>query len=240
MAEVCLAGGTQQRTMAPLRMKKLLTILLLQTAGMVGATVPTTAGPELVAGTNDAAWLPLFESLDHQGGVYSTFTEKRWFSVKKEPVVLHGELRHSAARGLSLLYTQPEEQLMVVDDHGLFMRNAAGHTRTMAADAKAPRIDTALLPVLRFDLAAVRQLFTVHAAREGEDWRLDLVPRTTQLTRYLSTLVVEGKGERVCRLEFRRTARQRVEVLIGETRTGISFSSEEEKRYFRAAPADRK
>jgi hypothetical protein len=168
-----------------------------------------------------------------QGGVLSTFTENRWFSVRKEPVVLRGELRHSDERGLSLHYTQPEEQLCVVDAKGLMLRDAKGRTRTMAADPNAPRMDAALLPVLRFDLPALLKLFTLCAARDGDDWRLDFVPRTPELARHLSTLTVEGSGERVSRLEFRRSAKQRVEVLIGETQTGVTFTAEEAKRFFR-------
>ncbi|MBK8474866.1 MAG: outer membrane lipoprotein carrier protein LolA [Opitutaceae bacterium] len=205
----------------------------LVVAAAARAVVPGAAGPEIVVGENDAAWRPLFAALAGQGGVHSTFSENRWFSVKKTPVVLHGELRHSATRGLSLRYTQPEEQLMVVDDKGLLLRNAEGRTRTMTADPRAPRIDAALLPVLRFDLPALLQLFTLHAARDGEDWRLDFRPRTPELARHLSVIAVEGTGERVRRLEFRRSAKQRVEVLIEETQTGVAFSAEEEKRYFR-------
>ncbi len=214
-------------------MKRLLSSLILLFAAAARAAVPTAAGPELVAGENDAAWLPLFAALAGQGGVHSTFTEHRWFSVKKEPVVLHGELRHSDARGLSLHYMQPEEQVMVVDAKGLMLRNAAGRTRSMAADPKAPRIDSALLPVLRFDLPALLKLFSLHAARDGDDWRLDFLPRTPELARHLSTLTVEGAGERVRRLEFRRSAKQRVEVLIEKTEVGVAFTAEEEKRFFR-------
>ena len=213
--------------------RRLLALLLALPALGVRAAVPTAPGPELVAGGNDAAWTPLFAALAAQGGVRSTFTENRWFSVRKEPVVLRGELRHSDERGLSLHYTQPEEQLMLVDAKGLMLRDAKGRTRSMAADPRAPRMDAALLPVLRFDLPALLKLFTLRAARDGDDWRLDFVPRTPELARHLSTLTVEGSGERVSRLEFRRSAKQRVEVLIGETQTGVTFTAEEEKRFFR-------
>ncbi len=214
-------------------MKRLLPVLALCLCAAARAAVPAAPGPELVAGENDAAWAPLFAALAAQGGVHSTFTEHRWFSVKKAPVVLRGELRHSDARGLSLHYTEPEDQVMVVDAKGLLMRNAQGRTRSMAADPRAPRMDAALLPVLRFDMPALLHLFTLRAARDGDDWRLDFAPRTPELARHLSTLVVEGAGERVRRLEFRRSAKQRVEVLIEETRTGVTFTAEEEKRFFR-------
>ena len=214
-------------------MKRLLLTFALLCTGAARAAVPSAAGPEIPAAENDDTWRPLFSALAGQGGVHSTFTENRWFSVKKTPVVLHGELRHSPTRGLSLRYTQPEEQLMVVDDKGLLMRNGEGRTRTLAADPHAPRIDAALLPVLRFDLPALLRLFTLHAAREGEDWRLDFEPRTPELARHLSVIVVEGSGERVRRLEFRRSAKQRVEVLIEQTQTGVAFTAEEEKKFFR-------
>jgi hypothetical protein len=214
-------------------MRSPLCVLAICLCLSAGAAVPAAPGPELVAGENDAAWTPLFAALVAQGAVRSTFTENRWFGVRREPVVLHGELRHSDVRGLSLHYTQPEEQLCVVDAKGLLLRDAKGRTRTMAADPNAPRMDAALLPVLRFDLPALLKLFTLRAARDGDDWRLDFAPRTPALARSLSALVVEGSGERVRRLEFRRSAKQRVEVLIGETQTGVTFAAEEEKRFFR-------
>lgn len=214
-------------------MKRLLTVLVLLLCGVARAAVPAAPGPEIVAGENDAEWQPLFAALAGQGAVYSTFTENRWFSVKKTPVVLRGEMRHSADRGLSLHYAEPKEQVMVVDDQGLLLRDGKGRTRTMAADPKAPRIDTALLPVLRFDLPALLELFTLHAARDGDDWRLDFVPRTPALARSLSAVEVDGTGEAVRRLEFRRSAKQRVEVLIEETKTGVQFSDDEVKRFFR-------
>ena len=214
-------------------MKRLSFVLCLFVVGLARAAVPAAPGPELIAGENDAAWTPLFTALASQGGVFATFTENRWFSVKKTPVVLRGELRHSDARGLSLHYTEPEDQLTLVDAKGLQLRDARGRTRTMAADPRAPRMDAALLPVLRFDLPALLKLFTLRAARDGDDWRLDFTPRTPELARHLSTLTVEGSGECVRRLEFRRSAKQRVEVLIEETHTGVAFTVEEEKKFFR-------
>lgn len=214
-------------------MKRLLLPLVLLLPPALPAAVPPAPGPELVAGANDADWRPLFAALAAQGDVRSTFTEHRWFSVRKEPVTLHGELRHSAGRGLSLHYTQPEEQVLVVDAQGLLMRDAKGRTRTLAADPRAPRMDAALLPVLRFDLPALLRLFSLRAARDGDDWRLDFTPRTPELARSLSVLTVEGRGEVVSRLEFRRSAKQRVEVLIETTETGVTFSAEEMRRHFR-------
>ena len=212
-------------------MKALCLSLLLAVAA--AAAVPAEPGPLLVPGQDDAGWRELFAALAAQGPVWSAFTEHRWFSVKKEPVVLSGELRHSAARGLSLHYTAPEEQLAVIDARGVLLRSAKGRTREIAADPHHPQADAALLPVMRGDLPELEKSFEVHAAREGDDWRLDFVPRDPALARQTGTITVSGSGRFVRRLQFQHSARQRVEVLIGETRTGVTFTPEEEKRFFR-------
>ena len=212
-------------------MKSLCLSLLFAVAASAG--VPAEPGPVLVPGQYDAGWRELFAALAAQGPIYSTFTENRWFTVKKDPIVLHGELRHSAARGLSLHYTAPEEQLAVIDARGVLIRTAKGRTHEIAADPHTPRADAALLPVMRGDLPELQKVFEVHAARDGDDWRLDFVPRDPALAHQTGTITVSGSGLLVHRLQFQRSARQRVEVLIEETRTGVTFTPEEEKRFFR-------
>ncbi len=197
------------------------------------AIEPPQPGPVLTPGVNDAEWTPLFARLAQQSPVRSTFTEYRWFSIRKTPVVLHGELRHAPGRGLSLHYTEPRDEVMIVDHAGLLLREANGRARSLPNGSKAVRIDTVLLPVLTFDLAALRENFTVHAARDGADWRLDFVPRTADLQRQLGTLTVFAMDDHVRRLEFRRSATQRVVVVIEKTETRVTFTPEELKRFFR-------
>lgn len=196
------------------------------------ATAPTAPGPVLVPGQNDADWRALFEKLAAEGAVRSAFTEERWFRFRTHPVILHGEMRSAPGHGLSLHYTDPEEQTMIVDEHGLVLRSAKG-SRELPADPAAPRMDTVLLPVLRFDLPALLRFFFLHAARDGADWRLDFEPRTPELARQLSGLTVYGQDSRIVRLVFERAKNQRVVVEIGHTDTHVTFSPEELKRFFR-------
>lgn len=181
----------------------------------------------------DATWRTLFETVAAQGAVFSTFTERRWFSVRKEPVVLQGELRHSPERGLCLRYVKPEEQMMIIDTQGILLRNAAGRQRALKTDPRAPQVDTMLLHVLRFDMAALHRLFEIRAAREVDRWKLEFTPRTPELARAVGRLTVEGEATAVRRLEFSRGPKQRVEVQIGETRTGVTFTAEEFAKFFR-------
>jgi outer membrane lipoprotein-sorting protein len=214
-------------------MKLLRLLLLVFVVGTVPGADLSGPGPVLELDRAGDDWKALFSALASQGAVFSTFTEQRWFSVRPKPVVLEGELRHSAELGLCLHYTKPNEQQIVVDSQGVLLRDARGRSRSIKADPNAPRADSILLHVLRFDQAALLQVFELHAARDGARWRLDFVPRTKAFARSLGQVTVEGENQSVQRLQFRRTADQRIEVLIRETRTGVEFTADEKKRFFR-------
>ncbi len=220
----------------PAFMKRLLMIFLwlpLPAAVAARAAAPAEPGPVIEAGENDGEWRWLFAALAAKGATQSTFTEERWFSLRKTPSVLQGEMRLLPGRGLSLHYTAPEEQLLVVDEAGLMARDARGRTRAFKADARAAGLSAALLPVLQFDLEKLRKDFHLRAARDGNDWRLDFVPRDQELARTLGSLIVTGIGTTVRRLEFRRSAKQRIVVIIKTAATGVTFTEEEVRRFFR-------
>jgi hypothetical protein len=122
---------------------------------------------------------------------------------------------------------------MIADAKGLLLRDARGRSREVPADPHVPDINAALLPVLRFDRVELGKQFHLYAARAGEEWRLYFVPRAVELARSLGRITVIGAGEAVRRLEFRRSATQRVEILIGATQTGVPFTPDEERRFFR-------
>lgn len=197
------------------------------------AAVDAPSGRVLDPSALDASWEKIIASLARPQTVRADFTERRWFAVRKLPVVLQGELRRSPERGLSLRYVEPEEQLMVIDRAGVLLRNAAGRTRTLMSDPRAPQIDALLLPILRFDLAALHERFEIRGSLDGTRWRLDLVPRAAELARSAGRVAISGDGELVRRIEFSRGPKQRVEVELGETRLGAEFSDEELRRYFR-------
>lgn len=213
-------------------MKRLL-ILLMLAGGPLPAVEPPEPGPLIVPGETDEAWRPLFARMAAKGAVWSIFTEHRWFPFRKIPVVLRGELRFSPARGVCLGYLEPEPRMIVVDAKGVLMRDARGRSREAPANRSAPTANTILLPIMTLDFGTLARTFELHAARDGAAWRLDLVPRDPELLRTLGRVLVAGEDEQVRRLEFRRSAMQRVEILITETKTGVQFTAEEEKRYFR-------
>jgi len=194
---------------------------------------PSQAGDVLVLGSNDAAWRPLLAELAAKGTVYAPFTERRHFAFRSVPVILQGEMRLDPERGLSLHYLSPEVSTMIVDAKGVVLRDARGRSRALPNDPSSPSAATALLPVLRFDLVGLDRNFTIRAARAGAAWRFDFTPKNPELKRSLGSIVVEGQGDLVRQLEFRRSATQSVSIEVGDPKSGVVFGSDEAARYFR-------
>ena len=214
-------------------MRRLFLILMWAALPLAGFEPLPACGPVIVPGGSDAAWQPLFTALAAQGSIWSAFTEQRWFLFRKTPIILKGELRFSPVRGLSLQYREPETRTIIADDHGLAMRDARGRTHEVPSDPRAMGLTTALLPIMRFDLEALERTFALQGTRDGGAWRLEFVARDPGLARVLGTVVVSGEETTVRRLEFRHSPKERVEILIAGPRTGVTFTPEEERRYFR-------
>jgi len=86
------------------------------------------------------AWSDLIDAFAHNPDIAADFTERRFFSFKKEPVDLKGEVRVSVTRGLSLHYTAPEERTVILDAHGVLIRAAAGITGRPPTPGLRPRM----------------------------------------------------------------------------------------------------
>jgi len=175
----------------------------------------------------------LFQSMGPRETVLATFTEWRWFGFRREPVVLEGEIRVDPARGLSLRYVRPDERVMVVDASGVLLRDPRGRQRALPNDRRAAAMEHALLAVLRFDADAIDRSFRVHLEAAAETWKLTLDPLDPDVAKTLGTLVIEGSGGAVARLEFFRSSSQRVEIRVTGSQRGVVFSPADAARFFR-------
>jgi hypothetical protein len=178
------------------------------------------------------AWSDLIDAFGHHPDTAAGFTERRFFSFKKKPVELRGEVRVSSTRGLSLHYTEPEERTVVLDAQGVLVRAAADVTAP-PADPRAGAANEALLHILRFDFGALEKDFELYGRRDGAAWTLALVPRTETLRRSVGRITVAGEAAAIRHIEFRRAARQAIEIIIEPPRPTAAFSAEELRRFFR-------
>lgn len=183
----------------------------------------------------DEAWRSLFQQLASQGAIRSQFEELRFIPIRKKPIVLTGEMRLSPERGLSLHYLTPKEDRIIIDERGILIRDAEGRGREVGNDPRARGATTTLLQVLRFDLPVLQRDFAVYGVREGHAWQVVLDPKPEAVARdsSLSRILVKGQNDVLLIIELRRSERQRVEIHVGKTETGVTFSAEELTRFFR-------
>ena len=178
------------------------------------------------------AWGDLIEGFAHHPDTTADFTERRFFPFKKAPISLTGEVRVSTARGLSLHYTAPEARTVILDEHGVLIRAAAGETAP-PADPRAAAANDALRHILRFDLAALERDFDLYGQRDCAAWTLVLVPRTEAGRRSVGQITVTGEAATIRHIEIRRTPKQAIVISIAPPRPPAAFTAGEVKDFFR-------
>lgn len=197
------------------------------------APLPLTPETLLADPAHDPAWRDLFARLAPNKTRQSKFTERRYFPFRKEPVVLTGEVRIVPELGLSLRYLTPEQSTLIADAKGLLLRDDQGRERTPPNDSRAQAATSALVRVLRFDLAALNADFAVHGRREGAAWTLAFVARDPAFTAMLGTLTIRGEGGELRAIELVKSPAQRIEIAIRETAEDVLFTGDTLKRFFR-------
>jgi len=205
--------------------------LLLAGSGQAAENDPRV-DPALRLPPAAATWSDLTGAFAKNGDVTADFTESRHFPFKRDPVVLTGEVRVSAARGLSLHYLTPDERTVILDDQGVLIRGANGQ-KAPPPDPRAAAANQALLHLLRFDLAGLEPDFELYGRREAGEWELTLVPRTETLKHSVGRITAAGAGPTIRRIEIRRTERQAIEIVIAAPRPPAPFTADEVKTYFR-------
>lgn len=215
----------------------IIALLLATTVGSLPAALPAdiVSPAYRLSLERDEAWRTRFKTLADQGCIHSQFTELRFLPIRKTPVILTGEMRLSPERGLSLHYLKPEESRIIIDSRGILIRDAGGRTRDVGSDPRARDATGILLQVLRFDLSVLSHDFMLYGAQEGIAWKVVLEPRPEAIARdgALGRIIVHGQEDAVLLIELRRSERQRIEIHVGDTRTGVTFTPEELTAYFR-------
>ncbi len=201
----------------------------------LAAETPDLLGPAtlLTEPAKDPAWSELFARLAPNKTRFSQFEEKRFLPFRQMPIVLKGEIRIVPELGLSLRYLEPEKRILIIDAKGLLMRDEEGRERAAPSDSRAQAITSAMVSVLRFDIAALQKSFAIHGRREDAAWTLAFVPHDAAVAETIGTLVVSGEKAQLTRIEMKKSATQRIEIAIAETREDVIFTEAVLKRYFR-------
>ena len=204
-----------------LRPRLLLALLLAPLAGRAGLFDPENR-IELPA--LRAQWDGLLGRMAATDWVRTPFTEKRYFSVRRMPVVLKGDLIVSRQHGLSLHYDSAAItgwSYVIVDSAGLLLRDDQGRELTPPGDPRAAGPQRLLLNVLQLDLPQLAEAFEFRATG------------TADARRAATSVTLAGAGVNLQRIVLERTAAQRVEIEIGTAALGRAADPAELQARFR-------
>ena len=208
-------------------------VLLLACAPRLGAAeVDPLVIPANQLPSTSPAWDDLREAFNHHPDITADFSERRFFPFKREPVELRGTVRVSAAHGLSLHYTAPQEQTVILDERGVLVRAAVGE-RAPPTDPRAAGANEALRNLLRFDFPALQKNFALYGRRDGTAWSLVLDPREESLRQSVGRIRATGEEATIRHIEIRRGPKQAIEIVIAAPQPSAAFTTEEVKRFFR-------
>ncbi len=92
---------------------------------------------------------------------------------------------------------------------------------------------SAVVDVLRFDVAELQRNFNLHGVKTGAAWVLAFVPRDGALAEDFTALVVSGEHETLAKIEFFKSPGQHIDIFISGARKNVSFSDGDLAHYFR-------
>jgi outer membrane lipoprotein-sorting protein len=146
-----------------------------------------------------------------------TFTEKKYMDVLVEPIVLTGDLSYQRPDRLERHVRQPYEERLIVEGDRLTLETLDGRRRI--ALRHHPVIwgfVESIRATLTGDEATLRKIYEAKLEGSRGQWRLTLRPKDPQLAEYVTSIEIDGAGNRIGRVETREADGDRSVMTIGE------------------------
>ncbi|HVE51419.1 MAG TPA: LolA-related protein [Casimicrobiaceae bacterium] len=130
------------------------------------------------------------------------FTETRESSLLKAPLVVSGQLAYRRPDRLEKRIETPFAEVTVIDGTRITVSKGGAAERSYSVPTGAPRaLVESLRATLAGDLAALERYFVVHASGVADAWKLVLIPKTAELSNYVTRVEIAGNKVQLSRIE---------------------------------------
>ncbi len=147
------------------------------------------------ASSAEVALTALMQKLSEVRAAGGKFTERKYFSILDEPLVLKGTVRYRAPDYVRKKYHDPDSESYELRGNNLTIELADGRRRDLSIDDH---------PVLRAfvesyrgtlagDLERLRRYFELQLGGRIDAWQLRLTPRTPEQAERLRAVVMRGR-----------------------------------------------
>lgn len=182
---------------------------------MLLALLATANPPPDSAPTPEAA--ALIARLARPAPADTAYTEVRFVSMLKRPLVLHGALHYGGAGALGKRVDAPYRETTTVADGKVDVEREGRAAQHFSLE-RAPELQvmlSAFTALLGGDAASLARSYAIDASQEGERFTLTLTPRDRGLARHLRAVVVDGSGSEPACFSLQQADGDRSVMLLG-------------------------
>jgi outer membrane lipoprotein-sorting protein len=188
------------------------------------------------APTELAALMELFAS---SGGVRAHFRELRHLSILTDPIETTGMLYFAPPDRLARHVTRPGRSSVIVEAGRVSLADETGQ---QVYDFETNEIARALIGnlmvVFRGDLESLKARYSISFDSNGENWTLDLEPRSRALRGIVERIRFMGRSRELSVMETRESNGDRTIMRFSEIETDLSWEQRDLDTIFSLDPPD--
>jgi hypothetical protein len=186
-----------------------------------------------------AELVALMERFAGSGGVRVRFRELRHLSILTDPIETAGMLYFAPPDRLARHASWPSRSSVVVEAGRVSVGDETGQRVFDFNKSEVARALVGnLMIVLRGDLEALKAEYSISFDSDGENWTLDLEPRSRALRGIIDGIRFTGRGREFSAMETRESNGDRTIVRFSEIEVGLSWEPRDLDRIFSLDPPD--
>ena len=173
------------------------------------------------------------------GGVRARFRELRHLSILTDPIETTGMLYFAPPDRLARHATWPGRSSVVVEAGRVSLGDETGQ-RVFDLDTSevARALVDNLMVVFRGDLESLKAQYSISFDSDGENWTLDLEPRSRALRGIIDRVRFTGRSGKLSAMETRESNGDRAIMRFSEIEIGLSWEQGDLDRIFSLDPPD--
>lgn len=138
------------------------------------------------------------------------YTEKKYSSLLAEPVLSSGTLAFRRPDTVEKNMKLPRnERYIITADELVLVRGNSEKRLPLSSQPLLSAFAASLRGVLTGDAELLRKHYQLTLSGEEKNWRLELVPQESSITRYVERILVSGQAGRVDQIEVRESSGDR-------------------------------
>ena len=181
----------------------------------------------------------LMEHFAGSGGVRVRFRELRHLSILTDPIETAGVLYFAPPDRLARHTTWPDRSSVVVEAGRVSLGDETGQ-RVFDFDTSevARALVGNLMIVFRGDFESLKARYSISFDSDGENWTLDLEPRSRALRGIIDRIRFTGRSRELSAMETHESNGDRTIMRFNEIEIGLSWEQGDLDRIFSLDPPD--